>query len=184
MGVMARHSHEGQYFPWTSRLSFDAGHLVVQAAFAGHPSYDAHCGARLRFIHPLDGSVSDWVVVRLGTVRLPSGDHAARGDRHDSMGVLKDHFGVASATEVGHAKQGEGSIQRAIDANYYVAGPRSPLWQAENGRLAAGAAQDTGACANHGGPTAAEQAAIGSGLGVSSPGPKPSVGKRVGRTAR
>ena len=40
----ARHSSEGQYYPWNSpQLTFDQGHVVIQAAFGGHPSYPAHC---------------------------------------------------------------------------------------------------------------------------------------------
>jgi hypothetical protein len=178
---MARHSHEGQYYPWNSpQLSFDEGHLVVEAAFGGHPSYDAHCGARLRFIHPLDGSVSDWVVCGSGRFAFRAATTPLVDIATAPWACWEGHFGVASSTEVGHAKQSEGSIQRAIDANYYVAGPRSPLWQAENGRLTAdGAAKDTGFCANNGDPTAPERAAIQSGLGALAPGHEPSVGSRA-----
>jgi hypothetical protein len=183
---MARHSHEGQYFSWNSpQLSFDQGHLVVQAAFGGHPSYDAHCGARLRFIHPLDGRVSDWVVCGSGRFAFRAATTPLVDIATARWACWEGHFGVASATELSHAKQGEGTIQRAIDANYYVAGPRSPLWQAENGRLAAdGAAKDTGFCANNDDPTAPEQAAIRSGLGALSPVREQTVGKRVGRTPK
>ena len=77
------------------------------------------------------------------------------------------HFGVATPTEIGNAKLNEGSIQRAIDANVLVAGPRSPLWQAENGRLAADESGKTptnyGVCAA-GDPAAPEEAAIKAGL--------------------
>jgi Vacuolar protein sorting-associated protein 62 len=180
---MARHSHEGQYFSWNSpRLSFDQGHVVVQAAFGGHPSYDAHCGARLRFIPPLDGRVSDWVVCGSGRFAFRAATTPLVDIATAPWACWKGHFGVASATELSHAKQGEGTIQRAIDANYYVAGPRSPLWQAENGRLAAdGAAKDTGFCANNGDPRAPGQAAIRSGLGSLAPGLVHTVGNRAGR---
>ena len=75
-------------------------------------------------------------------------------------------------SEIGAARLRESSIQRTIDANYMVAGPRSPLWQAENGRLAAdqtakaGAPRptDTGVCARGADPAAPEDAAIKAGL--------------------
>ena len=84
----------------------------------------------------------------------------------------KGHFGVATPTEIGAAQLNEGSIQRTIDANYDVAGPRSPLWQAENGRLAADQTAvpgkpppvDKGVCANGADPAAPELAAIKSGV--------------------
>ncbi len=74
---------------------------------------------------------------------------------------------MATPSEIGAAKLNEGSVQRTIDANYEVAGPRSPLWQAENGRLAADqTAQagkppptDHGACAAGSDRTAPERAA-------------------------
>ena len=74
---------------------------------------------------------------------------------------------MATPTEIGNAKLNEGSIQRAIDANVLVAGPRSPLWQAENGRLAADESGKTptnyGVCAADD-PAAPEDAAIKAGL--------------------
>ena len=79
---------------------------------------------------------------------------------------------MATASEIGAARLKESSIQRVIDANYEVAGPRSPLWQAENGRLAADqtakpggpAPSDNGVCANGADPGAPEAAAIAGGL--------------------
>jgi hypothetical protein len=80
----------------------------------------------------------------------------------------RGHFGIATRSEIGAARLRESSIQRTIDANYEVAGPRSPLWQAENGRLAADqtakqgapAPVDSGVCANGANPAAPEKAAI------------------------
>jgi hypothetical protein len=166
---MARHSDEGEYFRWTSpRLTFDEGHPVVQAAIGGHPSYDAHCGPRLRFAHGLKGLVSDWPV-------CGSGRFAFRGASTPLVDIAKmpwscwkGHFGVATRAEIANAKREEGSIQRTIRKYFLVAGPRSPLWQAENGHLASDGppATNTGVCANGGNPEATELAAMRSGVGA------------------
>jgi hypothetical protein len=177
----ARHSSEGQYYAWNSpQLTFDQGHVVVQAAFGGHPTYDAHCRESLRYAPALGvikGRVADWIV-------CGSGRFAFRWQTTPLVDIAKTpwacwegHFGVATASEIGAAKLNEGSIQRTIDANYMVAGPRSPLWQAENGRLAADqtpqtgkpAPTDNGVCAGGANPAAPELAAIKSGLVKSTP---------------
>ena len=172
---MARHSSEGEYYPWNSPLlTFDQGHVVIQAAYGGHPSYDAHCRESLRLAPALGiirGRVADWIV-------CGSGRFAFRWQTTPLVDIAKTqwacwegHFGVATPSEIDAAKLNEDSIQRAINADYLVAGPRSPLWQAENGRLAAdqtaqaGKPQPTnhGVCAA-GDPAAPEQAAIKAGL--------------------
>jgi hypothetical protein len=172
----ARHSNEGEYYAWNSPLlTFDQGHVVVQAAFGGHPTYDAHCRQSLRFnpaLGAIRGRVSDWVV-------CGSGRYAFRWQTTPLVDIAKapwacwqGHFGVATPSEIGAGKLKESSVQRAIDANYEVAGPRSPLWQAENGRLAADqtaqagkpAPIDNGVCAGGADPAAPENAAVKSGL--------------------
>ena len=168
----ARHSNEGQYYAWDSPLlTFDDGHPVVQAALGGHPTYDAHCREALRFapaLGAIKGRVADWVV-------CGSGRYAFRAQTTPLVDLAKvpwacwrGHFGVATRSEIGAAQLKESSIQRAINANYKVAGPRSPLWQAENGRLAADqtapAATDNGVCAHGADPAAPEDAAINAGL--------------------
>ena len=172
----ARHSNEGEYYAWNSPLlTFDQGHVVVQAALGGHPSYDAHCRESLRFnpaLGVIRGRVADWVV-------CGSGRFAFRWQTTPLVDIAKarwacwqGHFGVATPSEIGAAKLKESSIQRTIDANYEVAGPRSPLWQAENGRLAADqtavagkpAPVNNGVCAAGADPAAPEDAAIKSGL--------------------
>ncbi len=171
----ARHSNEGEYYAWNSPLlTFDQGHVVVQAAYGGHPTYDPHCRQSLRFnpaLGVIRGRVSDWVV-------CGSGRYAFRWQTTPLVDIAKapwacwkGHFGVATPTEIGNAKQTESSLQRTIDSNYQVAGPRSPLWQAENGRLAADqtaqagepAPVDNGVCAGGADPAAPEDAAIRSG---------------------
>jgi hypothetical protein len=171
----ARHSNEGEYYAWTSPLlTFDGGHPVVQAALGGHPTYDAHCRAGLRFnpaLGVIRGRVADWVV-------CGSSRYAFRWQTTPLVDIAKTpwacwqgHFGVATPSEIGAAKLKESSLQRTIDSNYQVAGPRSPLWQAENGRLAADqtaqagkpAPVDNGVCAGGADPAAPEQTAIDNG---------------------
>jgi hypothetical protein len=172
----ARHSNEGEYYPWDSPLlTFDHGHVVVQAALGGHPTYDAHCRESLRFnpaLGVIRGRVADWVV-------CGSGRYAFRWQSTPLVDIAKTpwacwqgHFGVATRTEIGNARKTESSIQRTLDENYEVAGPRSPLWQAENGRLAADqtaqpgkpAPVNHGVCAGGANPAAPEEAAIKHGL--------------------
>ena len=172
----ARHSNEGQYYAWNSPLlTFDDGHPIVQAALGGHPTYDAHCRESLRFAPALGvirGRVADWVVCGSGRYAFRAATTPLVDMAKTPWACWQGHFGVATPSEIGAAKLNEGSVKRAIDANYKVAGPRSPLWQAENGRLAAdqtakrGAPPpvDQGVCAGGGNPAAPEIAAIKNGL--------------------
>ena len=172
----ARHSNEGQYYAWNSPLlTFDDGHPIVQAAIGGHPTYDAHCRESLRYAPALGvirGRVADWVVCGSGRFAFRATTTPLVDIAKTPSACWKGHFGVATPTEIGAARLNEGSIQRTIDANYDVAGPRSPLWQAENGRLAADQTAvpgkpppvDKGVCANGADPAAPELAAIKSGV--------------------
>jgi hypothetical protein len=162
----ARHSDEGHYYPWNSPvLSFDEGHPVVQAAFGGHPTYDAHCGVRPRFAHGLGGDVGDWLVCGSGRFAFRAATTPLVDIAKTPWACWKGHFGTATPSEVSPAKN-EGSVQLAIDQYYHVAGPRSPLWQAENGHLKEDykLPHDTGVCANGGNPEAPELEALRGGL--------------------
>ncbi len=151
---MARHSDEGEYYRWASpQLTFDDGHPIIQAAFGGHPSYDAHCGERRRYAHGPNGITGDWVVCGSGRYAFRAQTTPLVDLAQTPWACWQGHFGIATPTEIGAGQKNEGSIQRTIDSNYLVAGPRSPLTQAEN----------RGVCAGGGGPTAAEQEAIRSG---------------------
>jgi len=173
---MARHSSEGEYYPWDSKLlTFDHGHVVVQAALGGHPTYDAHCRESLRTAPALGlirGRVADWIVCGSGRLAFRWQTTPLVDIAKAPWACWEGHFGEATRSEIGAAKLNEGSFQRTIDADYDVAGPRSPLWQAENGRLAADqTAQagkppptDHGACGAGANPAAPELAAIKSGL--------------------
>ena len=161
---MAHHSNEGEYFPWNSPLlSFDEGHPVVQAAYGGHPTYPAGCDERRRYANGLNGIVSDWLVCGAGRFAFRASTTPLADIAATPWACWKGHFGVATASEVSASKKNEGSIQRAIDDYYHVAGPVSPLWQAENGNLAATGAKQ-GVCANDD-PQAPEREAIREGIG-------------------
>ncbi len=81
--------------------------------------------------------------------------------------MLEGPFGVAAPSEVQGSKHNEDSVQLALDDYYEVAGPRSPLWQAENGHLAADGEnqpENSRFCVGKAGPQAPEQEAIGAGM--------------------
>lgn len=166
----ARHSNEGEYLPWNSPLlTFDEGHPIVQAAYGGHPSYPARCGAHPRYANGLEGLVSDWLVCGAGRFALRAGTTPLVDIAKTPWACFKGHFGVAPPAAA-PATQNEGSIQLAKEKYYEVAGPRSPLWQAENGHLSADGANlpESGFCANND-PQAPEREAIGAGTGRPTP---------------
>jgi hypothetical protein len=183
----ARHSSEGQYYRWSSALlTFDQGHPVVQAAYGGHPTYDAHCADRLRYapaLGVLRGDVGDWVVCGSGRFAFRAATTPLVDLAKTPWACWEGHFGVATPSERTAARLNEGSAQRTIDAYYEVAGPRSPLWQAENGHLAAdgGKPTDTGVCANGANPAAPEMAAISSGIGAIAAGRRRATPKHARR---
>jgi len=146
---LARHSYEGQFIPWDSpQIQFDQGHPLLQAAFGGHPTYLAGCGARPR---PVTYDLtSDWLSCGSGRFAF----RAATTPLVDMADLTRTpwacwpgYFGEASTKlEVEAAGQPENVIDSAKHF-VFVAGPRAPLRQAENG----------GVCS--GDPAAAEKAA-------------------------
>jgi hypothetical protein len=169
---MAHHSNEGEYLPWNSpRLSFDEGHPVVQAAYGGHPTYPAYCGPRPRYANGLDGLVSDWLVCGAGRFAFRAGTTPLVDIAKTPWACWKGHFGVATPNEVQGSSHNEDSVQLALDDYYEVAGPRSPLWQAENGHLSADGENqpESGFCTGSGGPQAPEREAIRAGIGHLAP---------------
>jgi hypothetical protein len=165
---MAHHSNEGEYLPWSSPLlSFDEGHPIVQAAYGGHPTYPAYCGARPRYANGIDGLLSDWLVCGAGRFAFRASTTPLVDIAKTPWACWRGHFGVATPSEVQGSSHNEDSVQRAIDDYYEVAGPPSPLWQAENGQLSADGESraESGFCASKGGPQAPENEAIGEGVG-------------------
>jgi hypothetical protein len=150
---MARHSNEGEYYPWNSpSLTFDDGHPIVQAAYGGHDPYDNNCGQRPRHANGLKGLVSDWIVCGSGRFAFRAATTPLVDIAKTPWACWKGHFGFATAPEL------------TIDENYLDAGPSSPLWQGENGHLASdGFPANIGPCANHD-PEGPERAAISHGI--------------------
>jgi hypothetical protein len=128
---MARHADEGQFYQWDSpMLTFDQGHPIVQAAFGGHPSYDNHCGARPRV--RIDNVSSDWVICGSGRFAFRAATTPLVDLAQTTWGCWRGHFGEAKpgleSNRVGEAD----SILTTAREFVYVAGPVSPLRQAEN----------------------------------------------------
>jgi hypothetical protein len=146
---MARHADEGQFFPWDSpSLAFDQGHPIIQGAFGGHPSYDNHCGARPRA--RVDYVSSDWIVCGSGRFAFRAATTPLVDLAQTTWGCWKGHFGEARpGFEVNAPREADDVLVQAREF-VFVAGPPSPLRQAEN----------TGAC-NGGSPKAREPAEAG-----------------------
>jgi hypothetical protein len=139
---MARHSSEGKFFPWDSaQLSFEGGHPIVQAAYGGHPTYPAGCGARPRYLKPIDGRLADWLVCGPGRFAFRASTTPLVDLAHTTWACWQGHFGVLPPGAVQTAAQSTSAIVRTLarelESYVYVPGPRSPLWQAENGHLQA-----------------------------------------------
>jgi hypothetical protein len=127
---MARHSDEGQFVPWSSApLVLDQTHPVVQAAFGGHPTYAPSCGQQRR---PKTFNVlSDWLVCGSRFV-FPAKDTPLVDIAWTPWACWRGHFGEAiPGVEVSNAKKPE-TILDKVTQQVFVAGPLSPLQQAEN----------------------------------------------------
>jgi hypothetical protein len=143
----ARHADEGRFFAWDGpALALDQGHPIVQGAFGGHPSYESRCGARPRI--RLNNVSSDWVVCGSGRFAFRAATTPLVDLAQTSWACWQGHFGEAKrGLEVNQLGEADTVLTGAREF-VFVAGPRSPLRQAEN----------TGVC-NGAGPQAAELAA-------------------------
>ena len=149
-----RHDDEGMFIPWNSRfLTFDQGHPVVQAAFGGHPTYPRGCGEQTRSKHGA-GLLSDWLACGSGRFgfRAASTPLVDLASRDTSWACWPGHFGEGRyGFEV--STPTADWFTTTVTKYVNVAGPRSPLWQAENGSV-----NHFGVCDQ--GAAAAEQAAV------------------------
>jgi hypothetical protein len=119
---MARHSNEGRLYPWAGIEHDSSGHPVIYPAFGGHPSYPS-CGAHARAL--LAAAVYDYVVCRPGLYTLQAEDTRLVDLAHVGWACWPGYFGTTvGTTGSGDADDPTGQI--------LVAGPRSPLRQAEN----------------------------------------------------
>jgi hypothetical protein len=128
---MARHANEGQFYPWNSRsLAFDGSHPIVQAAIGGHPTYPNSCGAHTR--KPGFGLLKDWVVCGSGRFAFRAATTPLVDLAQTGWACWPGRFGEAKlGREV--AKLNADTFTSLITKYVHVAGPRSPLRQAENG---------------------------------------------------
>lgn len=119
---MARHSSEGVLIPWDQVHHDAAGHPVVYPAFGGHPSYP-DCGAHPRAL--LAAAVFDYAVCDPGLYMFSGAATRLVDLAQVSWSCWRGHFGTTVGTsESDNADDPTGAI--------LVAGPRSPLRQAEN----------------------------------------------------
>jgi hypothetical protein len=172
---MARHSKEGEFLPWHSPLlRFEGEHPIVQAAYGGHPTYPAGCGGRPRYITPIDGRLSDWLVCGPGRFAFRGSSTPLVDLAHTSWACWQGYFGAQVPGALRWAAQSTSAIVRTLarelESYVLVPGPRSPLWQAENGHLEAEDGPhehrpNAGPCANDGDPTAPEREAEREGMG-------------------
>ncbi len=127
---LARHANEGVFLPWGQLGPALAGtHPIIQAAFGGHPSYVV-CGEQHR---KTPVPLSDWVVCEyprfaFRATTTPLVDlHAMR------WACWEGHFGYAGPGTISTVHS---SFLDQTSTKYYdVAGPPSPLRQAENTNL-------------------------------------------------
>jgi Vacuolar protein sorting-associated protein 62 len=118
---MARHSSEGTLISWND-VQHDGTHPVIYPAFGGHPSYP-DCGAHARTL--LAAAVYDYVPCSPGEYTLPGGTTRLVDLAKVSWSCWPGHFGTAAGTTAtSNADDPSGAI--------LVAGPNSPLRQAEN----------------------------------------------------
>jgi hypothetical protein len=127
---LARHSNEGLFVPWRQLGTALAGtHAIIQAAYGGHPSYLA-CGEHHR---KTPVPLSDWVVCGYPRFAFRATTTPLVDLRAMTWACWKGHFGYAGR---GTISTNHSSALDQADTKYYdVAGPPSPLRQAENSKL-------------------------------------------------
>jgi Vacuolar protein sorting-associated protein 62 len=119
---MARHSGEGVLISWDQVEQNPPGHPVVYPAFGGHPSYPS-CGAHGRAI--LAAAVYDYAVCGPEVYTFSGATTQLVDLAHVGWSCWPGYFGtIVGTTGSGDADDPTGQI--------LVAGPRSPLRQAEN----------------------------------------------------
>ncbi len=132
---MARHANEGQFYYWDSKkLTFDGPgrlHPIVQAAIGGHPSYPDKCGGFKR--SQGGGALYDWVVCGGGRFAFRASTTPLVDLGQTSWACWPGHFGEARhGLEV--VDPTADHVTTVIAKFVHVAGPVSPLRQAENGQ--------------------------------------------------
>jgi hypothetical protein len=127
---LARHNNEGTFVPWGRLGPALAGtHPIVQAAFGGHPSYPVCREHRRNTPVPL----SDWVVCGYARFAFRATTTPLVDLRAMPWACWRGHFGYAGPGTMGTVHSS--LLDQASTKYYDVAGPPTPLRQAENSKL-------------------------------------------------
>ncbi len=127
---LARHANEGVFIPWAGLGTARAGtHPIIQAAFGGHPSY-LGCGEQRRNT-PVP--LSDWVVCGYPRFAFRATTTPLVDLRAMPWACWLGHFGYAGPGTISTTHST--FLDQASTKYYDVAGPPSPLRQAENSKL-------------------------------------------------
>ena len=127
---VARHANEGVFLPW-GRLgpALASTHPIIQAAFGGHPSYPV-CGEQHRNT-PVP--LSDWVVCEYPRFAFRATTTPLVDLRATRWACWEGHFGYAGPGTISTVHSS--FLDQASTKYYDVAGPPTPLRQAENSKL-------------------------------------------------
>jgi hypothetical protein len=127
---LARHSNEGTFVPWGGLGNALVGtHPIIQAAFGGHPSYLGCSEHHRNTPVPL----SDWVVCGYARFAFRATTTSLVDLRAMPWACWQGHFGYAGPGTISTVHS---SLLDQASTNYFdVAGPPSPLRQAENRKL-------------------------------------------------
>lgn len=127
---LARHATEGVFVPWTGLGPARSGtHPIIQAAFGGHPSY-LRCGERRRNT-PVP--LSDFVACGYPRFAFRATTTPLVDLRAMPWACWLGHFGYAGPGTISTTHST--LLDQASTKYYDVAGPPTPLRQAENSRL-------------------------------------------------
>jgi Vacuolar protein sorting-associated protein 62 len=128
---MARHDVEGVALKWDSgAFKLDGTHPIVQASFGGHATYPNTCAENPRPI--TRNAASDWVVCGSGRFAFEASNTPLVDLARTPWGCWAGHFGQATPDQLRNARLPEQDPRRYDGKFYRVAGPLSPLRQAEN----------------------------------------------------
>jgi hypothetical protein len=127
---MARHGFEGQFVRWSpANIALEGTHPVVQAAYGGHPTYQPGCGPQPRT--KVFAYLTDWLVCGSGRLAFKARTTPLVDLARVPWACWPGHFGEASKPELALAAIAEW-VRDTLSRLRFVAGPESPLWQAEN----------------------------------------------------
>jgi hypothetical protein len=128
---MARHDVEGVALAWDGGdFKLDGTHPIVQASFGGHATYPNTCEEHPRPI--TRNAASDWVVCGSGRFAFEASRTPLVDLARTPWGCWAGHFGEATPGQLRNARLPEQDPRRSIAKFVLVAGPLSPLRQAEN----------------------------------------------------